>query len=179
LLKSGYGTLLASLVVVALLAIPGRSGAAVVGGTFAYGSIGPIAGPAALGVYDNTLAGLIGDSFVDHFTFTVVPSNSFTVTTLLNQSLGVTFTSADLMDGTDTTTYATGVPFAITSSPLLAPGSYDLRVTGTLTATTGMINAAVNFNTAPIPEPETYAMMLAGLGMMGFVARRRKQKQTA
>ena len=27
---------------------------------------------------------------------------------------------------------------------------------------------------APVPEPETYAMMLAGLGLMGFVARRRK-----
>lgn len=26
-----------------------------------------------------------------------------------------------------------------------------------------------------IPEPETYAMMLAGLGLLGFVARRRKQ----
>ena len=30
--------------------------------------------------------------------------------------------------------------------------------------------------TAAIPEPETYAMMLAGLGLMGFVIRRRKQK---
>ena len=29
--------------------------------------------------------------------------------------------------------------------------------------------------TAPIPEPEIYAMMLAGLGLMGFVARRRRQ----
>ncbi|MBI1989245.1 MAG: PEP-CTERM sorting domain-containing protein, partial [Betaproteobacteria bacterium] len=29
---------------------------------------------------------------------------------------------------------------------------------------------------AAIPEPETYAMMLAGLGLMGFVARRRRQK---
>ena len=28
---------------------------------------------------------------------------------------------------------------------------------------------------APIPEPETYAMMLAGLGLLGFVARRRRQ----
>ena len=27
---------------------------------------------------------------------------------------------------------------------------------------------------APVPEPETYAMSLAGLGLMGFVARRRK-----
>lgn len=28
--------------------------------------------------------------------------------------------------------------------------------------------------TAPVPEPETYAMLLAGLGMIGAVARRRK-----
>ena len=30
--------------------------------------------------------------------------------------------------------------------------------------------------TAPIPEPETYAMLMAGIGVLGFVARRRKQK---
>lgn len=29
--------------------------------------------------------------------------------------------------------------------------------------------------TSPVPEPETYAMMLAGLGMIGFVSRRKKQ----
>jgi hypothetical protein len=28
--------------------------------------------------------------------------------------------------------------------------------------------------TAPIPEPENYAMLIVGLGVMGFVARRRK-----
>ena len=32
----------------------------------------------------------------------------------------------------------------------------------------------VGINFAPIPEPETYALMLAGLGVMGFVARRRR-----
>jgi hypothetical protein len=32
---------------------------------------------------------------------------------------------------------------------------------------------------AAVPEPETYAMMLAGLGLLGFVARRRIAKQAA
>jgi hypothetical protein len=32
---------------------------------------------------------------------------------------------------------------------------------------------------APIPEPESYAMMLAGLGLLGVAARRRKQKSVA
>lgn len=31
--------------------------------------------------------------------------------------------------------------------------------------------------TPPVPEPETYAMLLAGLGLVGFVARRRKARQ--
>jgi len=32
---------------------------------------------------------------------------------------------------------------------------------------------------ATVPEPETYAMMLAGIGLLGAVARRRKSKQAA
>ena len=31
------------------------------------------------------------------------------------------------------------------------------------------------FTTAPVPEPETYAMLLAGLSLMGAVSRRRKK----
>ncbi len=40
-------------------------------------------------------------------------------------------------------------------------GGFTLNTTGTL---------------APVPEPETYALMLAGLALLGFVARRRKQQ---
>lgn len=32
---------------------------------------------------------------------------------------------------------------------------------------------------APIPEPETYAMILAGLGLLGFITRRRNHQATA
>jgi hypothetical protein len=31
---------------------------------------------------------------------------------------------------------------------------------------------------SPAPEPETYAMFMAGLGLMGFIARRRKNGQS-
>lgn len=34
----------------------------------------------------------------------------------------------------------------------------------------------IKVQAAPIPEPETYALMLAGFGLLGVVARRRKQK---
>lgn len=35
-------------------------------------------------------------------------------------------------------------------------------------------SAYVSTSTAPVPEPGTYALLLAGLGMMGFVASRRR-----
>jgi hypothetical protein len=39
----------------------------------------------------------------------------------------------------------------------------------------GMVGSnTVVWSITPVPEPETYAMMLAGLGVLGFVARRRK-----
>jgi hypothetical protein len=31
-------------------------------------------------------------------------------------------------------------------------------------------------NTSPVPEPETYGMMLSGLGILGFIARRKKKQ---
>jgi len=38
----------------------------------------------------------------------------------------------------------------------------------------GSANSTINTMVSAVPEPETYAMLLAGLGLMGFVARRRR-----
>ena len=49
---------------------------------------------------------------------------------------------------------------------------YDTR-SGTVGAYTFSGNHQDQLYITPVPEPETYAMLLAGLGLMGFVARRR------
>jgi hypothetical protein len=38
----------------------------------------------------------------------------------------------------------------------------------------GTSTGDLNLQVSAIPEPETYALMLAGLGALGFVAKRRK-----
>ncbi len=47
--------------------------------------------------------------------------------------------------------------------------------TGSYEFSASLTNAGVN-PTGAVPEPETYALMLAGLGLLGFAARRRRQK---
>jgi hypothetical protein len=57
-------------------------------------------------------------------------------------------------------------------------GSFTMAVVGTGGVTTGSIQAYASAYalspSAPVPEAETYALMLAGLGMVGWMVRRRR-----
>ena len=55
-------------------------------------------------------------------------------------------------------------------------GASFITVTGLSNGTAGAIYAGA---VAAIPEPETYAMLLAGLGLMGAVVRRRSNRKTS
>lgn len=74
--------------------------------------------------------------------------------------------------------HSDNLPFL--NNPGLPNGNWQYTQTWTNTSNSSdAITFTRPFTVAAIPEPETYAMMLAGLGLMGFVARRRKQKQAA
>jgi hypothetical protein len=89
--------------------------------------------------------------------------------------------------GTNGACFSSSPPMALTSSMVFSIdfagsgldfSSPHLKVNfltgiGDTTATGDLLSQ--NIPMAPIPEPETYALMLAGLSAMGFVARRRKQ----
>jgi hypothetical protein len=63
----------------------------------------------------------------------------------------------------------------------LTAGNYYISVEGVVQgAGGGSYTSNVNLAAlAPVPEPETYAMMVAGLGLLGFVARRKKNAKQA
>lgn len=56
----------------------------------------------------------------------------------------------------------------------LTAGDYYYTVSGKVAADAFAGTYQLNSQLAPVPEPETYALMLAGLAAVGFVARRRK-----
>ncbi len=123
--------------------------------------------------------------FSDIFTFTLPASVSvgfslinFPVTGLFNTML----TSASLLSNADGTLFnaddrmvtsglASSSGISFTTGPTTG-GTYYLSVSGISNgAQGGLYNGAISV--AAVPEPETFAMLLAGLGVMGFIARRR------
>ena len=58
--------------------------------------------------------------------------------------------------------------YSTTFSSLVAGTKYWINLKGTGS------EAAYSVTLAPVPEPETYALLLAGLGLVGTIARRRR-----
>ena len=132
-----------------------------------------------LGALDNTFAGVAGVTSLteggllqDFYSFTLAGSG-----TVFGQIFGTGYaTSAVTLINSANVTIASDLTPNSFSFGGLTAGSYKLSFLGIgSTPLTSFYGGAVGATTAPVPEPETYALMLAGLGMVGFMAARRKQ----
>ena len=87
--------------------------------------------------------------------------------------------SAVTFGGNNVTVFTTIVPnvsfdLATLFSGPLAAGTYNFTVTGT-SLSNGQYTGSITVT--PVPEAETYALALAGLGVVGLVAARRRKAQ--
>jgi hypothetical protein len=126
-------------------------------------------------------------TFADRFTFSItdpVPQTFDAIVSSIGRTAGtgLDITGLALYDSsnallTSGTSMSGGrIDVWTLSNTNLPTGDYYLQVRGNMVSNGGAsFGGAVML--APVPEPETYGMMLGGLGLLGFLARRRG-KQT-
>jgi hypothetical protein len=129
--------------------------------------------------YTYNSVGTVNSSFSDYLAITFDGTRDL-VGSLSGTSTGsIAFTAFNLVASDLTTILAEG-DVASAGSRLAfgglesvnAFGDYFVHIAGVASGTGGY-NGTLSL-VSPVPETEVYGMLLAGLGLMGFVARRRK-----
>ena len=122
-------------------------------------------------------------AFEDMITFTIPGTSDISSTTVANNLLTVLNLEDGMvslyMEAGDADTLMGQYSFDGTTGSTwhtmtgLAAGSYYYQITGNATGSQGGFYS-ITSTVTPVPEPETYAMLLAGLGVVGSLYRRRK-----
>lgn len=157
---------------------------------FSIGSMAANATTLNLGTLDEdiTNSGGVATSFGavvnDNFTFSLSAASSVesNVTTFLGNLTpafyGIYTSGLDSLVGTADDQLVVGHGFTSISTSqfdTLAAGSYHFKVFGLSNAALSAYAISASATALPVPEPETYAMLLAGLGMIGFIGARRRR----
>jgi hypothetical protein len=134
-----------------------------------------IADPIVGSSFDDVVIGTITVSTLSDITGSMFAASnvSFTTPFPFTLTLGtVTFTSTTVGTLVDQDASANGFSFQN-----VAAGNYIVTISGTITGgqLPNLALVGANYTVTAVPEPETFAMLLAGLGLMGAVARRRSQ----
>lgn len=118
----------------------------------------------------NLVAGAVMDVPLS-FTF---PNGGFSIT--LPDITGLTAALYSGHNASGSSLASQGPGDYLSLSGVLNAGSYSLKITGTGTGQNGAGLYTYTAFAQAVPEPESYAMFLAGLGLMGFIARRRSRQ---
>ena len=129
--------------------------------------------------WDATFGKAYSRSFADNYVFSAPAAGLGGAITLSGFLTGwnTLITGFWLENTTTATTLGAGfTPSIFSFFSFVIPNTadnYTLHVSGTALSSLGGSYSG-NMSISAIPEPETYAMILAGLGLLGFAARRRK-----
>ncbi len=132
--------------------------------------------PGVSGSFVNTYPFMLSvTSGIDYFTSRIDFPPPFSITSFVATLFSG---SASLISGVDGSPARALIPnsFFLES---LAPGAYQLRISGLASGTSGVDSYSgllrVTAPIAPNPEPEIWAMMLVGVGLIGMRLRRKSR----
>lgn len=127
----------------------------------------------ALELGGNTVSGAIFDTFeFDLGTASSVTSGVLSFGTVVGGAYSLYSAGVDGVIGGGDDVFQGAWGFGTLNAVTLGAGSYYYSVLG---GAVGTVNYAIASTAAPVPEPETYALLAAGLGIVGFVASRRRR----